>query len=267
MSVCRWRRKCGDSAAALLRPIRLAAKPRPPALHVLFPTFAREYAAARQRFRLLSFADSATRTDPERSSPSAAARRASLPQATPEYCSPGKVSPLAGSISRDSIRASVVFPHPLSPTIANVSPAATSKLTSSTAVESLPPGDSLNTPPHAGIVSFVCAPPASDSYQHAPSGMLRAARTKFGTRASHSIRWNAHRGAKLHPAAAPSIAAPFPVSAPTSHAPISAMPPISVVYRCSGASSTCSVGPCSMIRPAYITATRSAIRATTPNHG
>jgi len=54
-------------------------------------------------------------------------------------------SPPSGSINRRSMRANVVFPQPLSPTIAKVSPLETENLTPSTAAKAVPPDALENT--------------------------------------------------------------------------------------------------------------------------
>ena len=86
-----------------------------------------------------------------------------------------------------------------------------------------------------------------------------------GTAAWQRSCANAHRGAKEHPGGhspTPTATPGMPWSARGRRT--SGMAPTSArVYGCRGRPITSSTGPCSTTRPAYMTAIRSAIRATT----
>ena len=211
--------------------------------------------------------------------------------------------PEVGSISRSRHRPVVVLPLPDSPTRPNVSPASISKLTSSTAATDVPRRSrppprmkcftrcdtstsgivavSFTTalywerplawdPARAGLSVPAVAPPGRFSAIHRAGNTARHVRRRRCTPAAaprRMARSDPDNGDEMH-SREERRRAPGPIRLwreAGRRAPRRASTPSSPrVYGCCGERRTARTGPCSTIRPAYITATRSAVSAMTP---
>ena len=223
-------------------------------------------------------AGSATNTDPEKRSGDDAARRA-CPGAdnASRSVSLNRTLPDVGSIRRRMHRPVVVLPHPDSPTRLNVSPGAIAKLTSSTArtaprrPKSPPlPGKSLTSPRTSSSAVMFVRPRrrrrlagADNSARRARDRRAANGRAVAGRTARIGRRIGAQTRTRAEGRQAPGPCQESPSGLrPGCWPGMQASSPR--VYGCAGARNSAATGACSTMRPAYMTATRSAISAMTP---